>query len=113
MTCACTDTSSAETGSSQTISLGLRRERARDAEALALAAGELVRVLDHLVGAQADLVEQRRDPLVDLALPARDSKLRIGSATMSPARMRGLSDDVRVLEDHLQLAPERAHLRAR
>jgi hypothetical protein len=38
------DTSSAETGSSQTMSFGLERERAGDADALALAAGELVRV---------------------------------------------------------------------
>ena len=42
---------------------GLDRERARDAEALALAAGEFVRVLAHLVGPQADAREQPRDAL--------------------------------------------------
>ena len=44
MTCAWIDTSSAETGSSQTIELRLDRERAGDADALALAAGEFVRI---------------------------------------------------------------------
>ena len=41
--------------------LGLDRERAGDADALALAAGELVRVARRRRGGQADLVEQRRD----------------------------------------------------
>ena len=44
-TCAWIETSSADTGSSQTISLRLERQRARDADALALAAGELVRIV--------------------------------------------------------------------
>ena len=38
------ETSSADTGSSQTMNSGLQRERAGDADALALAAGELVRI---------------------------------------------------------------------
>jgi hypothetical protein len=54
ITCAWIETSSAETGSSQTIS--------RDA--LALAAGELMRKVLHLVGPQADLLEQFRDPIL-------------------------------------------------
>ena len=53
MTCAWTETSSADTGSSQTIRLGLRRQRAGDADALPLSAGKFVRILGHLVGAQA------------------------------------------------------------
>ena len=44
-----------------------RRQRARDAEALPLSAREFVRVLGHLVGAQADFVEERKHPLVDFA----------------------------------------------
>ncbi len=43
------ETSRAETGSSQTISFGFQDHRARNADALALAAGEFVRVaVDHL-----------------------------------------------------------------
>ena len=42
--CACTETSSALVGSSQTISFGLDRQRAGDGDALALPARELVRV---------------------------------------------------------------------
>ena len=38
--------------------LRLDRERARDADALALAAGELVRIAAHVVGLQADGLEQ-------------------------------------------------------
>ena len=43
--------------------LGPERQRARDADALALAAGELMRIVLHLVGAQADLLEQLGDAL--------------------------------------------------
>src|ERR1043165_3491607 len=55
-TCACTDMSSDETGSSATGSF--RRSiaaRARDRDALALPAGEHVRIAPGLFGAQADL----------------------------------------------------------
>ena len=57
------ETSSAETGSSQTMKRRLERERARDADALALPAGELVRIALRHVGEQADLAQQRLDPL--------------------------------------------------
>src|SRR5262249_17998701 len=40
-----------------------RRERARDAEALALTAREFVRVPRHLIGAQADALEEGGDAL--------------------------------------------------
>ena len=64
MTWAWIETSSADTGSSQTISFGLDGERAGDADALALAAGELVREAAHVVGLQADRLQQlqRRAP---------------------------------------------------
>ena len=61
--CACTDTSSAETGSSQMISFGSVIDRARDRDALALAAGELVRAaVARGLGVEPDRVEH----LVDL-----------------------------------------------
>ena len=92
MICARIDTSSAETGSSSTMSLGFRHQRARHRDALALAAAELVRVEVGLLRAQPDAAEHLGDALLDLL---RDS-LRLttsGSATMSRTRMRGLSDD--------------------
>src|SRR6202790_1472191 len=39
------------------------RERARDADALALTAGKLMRKILHLVGSQAHLLEQLGNPL--------------------------------------------------
>ena len=66
--CACTETSSAETGSSQTISFGLQREGARDADPLSLAARELVRVPAGVLAAEADDLEQRLDAELCLAL---------------------------------------------
>ncbi len=60
--CARTETSSAETGSSATSSSGPRGQGARDADALALTAGELVRDSARAcAGGQADLLEQRGD----------------------------------------------------
>src|SRR5262249_10277273 len=60
--CAWIDTSSAETGSSATISLGFSAS-ARNRNPLALTAGEFVREALHLRGGEADLLEQRRDVL--------------------------------------------------
>ena len=53
ITCAWIETSSADTGSSQTISSGYG-ERARDADALPLAARELVGVAAHVVRVETD-----------------------------------------------------------
>ena len=53
MICACTETSSADTGSSSTISCGSQRQRAGHADPLALAAGELVRVAVEVLGREA------------------------------------------------------------
>ena len=61
MICAWMETSSAETGSSQTISFGLQRQGARDADALALAAGELVREAVVVLGVQADQLQELLD----------------------------------------------------
>ena len=93
MTCAWIETSSAETGSSQTISFGAHRERAGDADALALAARELVRVAAHVVGVQAHRLEQVDDAGLVLA-PASSASRWIVSASpmMAPTVMRGLSE---------------------
>ena len=90
--CACTETSSALVGSSHTISLRLDRERARDGDALALPAGELVRIALLHLGRQADLVQERRvhpssaiasQPTPSAACPSR---------RISATRIRGLSE---------------------
>ena len=55
------ETSSAETGSSSTISSGFRREGPGDRDALSLAARELVGVARHVVAPQPDQVHQLGD----------------------------------------------------
>ena len=73
------ETSSAETGSSQTISFGIDGERAGDADALALAAGELVRIAPHVVGTETDQLQKLGDAVLErarvLAMPMK-SRLR-------------------------------------
>ena len=58
ITCAWIDTSSADTGSSATMKLRLDRERPGDADALPLAAGELVREAVGMLGREADQPQQ-------------------------------------------------------
>ena len=74
--------------------VGLGGQSAGDADALALAAGELVRPAVDGVARQPHLVHQRaqRAPRVRRRICARP-KLRIGSARMSRTRRRGLSDE--------------------
>ena len=62
MTPAWIDTSSADTGSSSTSSFGLQRQRPGDADALPLAAGELVRVAVGVLGVEPDQLHQLADP---------------------------------------------------
>ena len=92
-TCAWIDTSSAATDFVADEELGLDRERARDADARALAAGELVRVAAHQRRVEPDAIEHAVADVLDL-LPRRDrGRARRGaSPTMSTTRMRGLSD---------------------
>ena len=59
-TCAWIDTSSAETGSSATISFGLQGQRAGHPDALALAAGELVREAVVVLGVETDVSSSSR-----------------------------------------------------
>src|SRR5215469_10567173 len=44
--------------------LRVQCERARDTDALALPAGEFMRITAHLMAAQSDLVKERSDPLL-------------------------------------------------
>ena len=70
MTWAWMDTSSAETGSSQTISLGRSGQRPGDADPLPLTAGELVRVPVVVLRVEPDQLEQLLDPLLGAARQA-------------------------------------------
>ena len=91
-TCAWIDTSSAETGSSATSSFGLQRQRAGDADALALAAGELVGVAVVVLGVEADDLEQLLDPVEHLLLRAPCCAPRSGVPTIVPTVWRGFSE---------------------
>ena len=89
--------------------LRLERERAGDADALALAAGELVRVAVVVLRVQPDGLQQ----VLHRLLPAT-----LGLDVLQPERRTDdLADGVprvqrgvRVLEDHLDVATQRAHL---
>ena len=72
--------------------LRVERQRAGDADALALPAGEFVRIAVERLGPQPDLAEQRLDALVERAARRRRRNSSSGSATMSRTAMRGLSD---------------------
>ena len=106
-TCAWIETSSAETGSSATMNSGLSGQGPRDADALALAAAELVRVAPDRVLRQADQLEQLAHPSCSVGALGQ-AVHRSGSASMDPIVMRGFREAVRVLEDHLHPAPHAA-----
>ena len=89
MICAWIETSSAETGSSAMISFGSQRQRPRDADALPLAAGELVRVAVVVLGAEADALEQLLDLALQLLAARRARGARSGSPTISPTACAG------------------------
>src|SRR5947199_2231158 len=85
-----------------------RRGRARDADALALTAGELVRVPTQVVSRQADGVEELDDALFP-QLPRRGELVdHEGLADDRPDRHSRIQRRVRVLEDDLHLLAERA-----
>ena len=118
-TCACTETSSAETSSSATRQSGLDGERAGDADPLALAAGELVRITSRRVRGQADEGQQLGDARRDcgsFAQPVDPERL----AQHGADGLAGVERAVGVLEDHLDAAAvppqagalERAHVLA-
>ena len=65
-TCAWIDTSRAETGSSSTRMVGRQHQGAGDRDALALAAGEHVRIAVVMLGPQADIGHHLAGPLAAL-----------------------------------------------
>src|SRR5207302_787898 len=85
----------------------LDRERARDADALALAAGELVRIARRDLGAQADDVEQFGDALFARGgvAEAVDDERLVEDVADGHAR---IERRVRILEDDLRALAERA-----
>ena len=113
MICAWIETSSAETGSSQTMKSRLERERPGDADALALAARELVRVAPAVLGQEPDLPEQLLHAGV-AAPPAPgepvDGERLADDLAHGHARVQRA---VGVLEDHLDPAAHRAERRRR
>ena len=110
MICAWIETSSADTGSSQTMKSGLTRERARDADALALPARELVRVARRRVRGQADDARAARArapaPLASRREPVHPQRLADDAADAVPRVQRR----ERVLEDHLHPPAQRPQL---
>ena len=89
--------------------LRLHRERAGDADALPLAAGELVRVPVVVLGVQADPLQQLLDP-VELLAPLDQVVHPQRGADDVAHRLPRVQGAVRVLEDDLQLPPERAQI---
>ena len=87
----------------------LERQRARDADALPLAAGELMRIVVHLIRPQPDLFEQLGDPLALLAAggDAVDAERLADDIAGRHAR---IERSERVLEDDLHRAPDRPQL---
>ena len=87
----------------------VERERAREADALALAAGELVRVARRRVGGQADDLEQLADLAPDAPCRARavHAQRLADDAADGVARVERRE---RVLEDHLHPPPQRPQL---
>ena len=70
-----------------------RRERQRpgDADALALAAGELVRIARGMLGVEPRPLEELGNPRGRSAAPASRSAQRLGDDA-APTRMRGFSE---------------------
>ena len=108
------ETSSIEIGSSATITDRLDRERARDRDALALAAGQLVRVLRGVLlagGTSPTVSSSVAHALVELArvdTPVDPQRPR----EVVAHRLDRVQRAERVLEDHLHLASGTAARRA-
>ncbi len=107
--CAWIDTSSADTGSSQTISSGSQRQRARDADALALAARELVRVAARRMSGGRPTVRSSSATRSRARARGTSRARSSGSPTMSRDRHARIERAVRILEDHLHAPPQRPH----
>src|SRR5262249_61326382 len=89
--------------------LGTQGERSRNPDALSLAAGELVRVAVVVLRLKADTIHQ----LLDLApqlVTGGELVQHEGVADDLPDPFARIEGRVRVLEDHLDFAPQRAEL---
>ncbi len=87
---------------------GLKRQRASDADALALPAAEFVRIAHHRIVGQADLGEEGARPRLAFGIvgDAVDAH-RLDQCLADPAAR--IERGIGVLEDDLQLAAQRAH----
>ena len=92
--------------------LRVDRERAGDADALALAAGELVREAVVVLRVETDDLEQLLHAPLDLGVGADAVHLERLADDEADALAR-VQRSVRILEDHHHLAAHRAHLGAR
>ena len=91
------------------MSFGCEHQRTGQADALALASGELVRVQVGRLGLQADLGQHVRDAPVLLGV-GPDALDAEGLADDGPHPHPGVERGVRVLEHELQLPPALAQL---
>ena len=107
--CAWIDRSSAETGSSQTISSGLSDQRAGDADALALSAGELVRIARLGLRRKADPFQHALHRCGPLDRARRRPCTSSGVAEDAADRVTRVERAERILEDHLHAAAKRPH----
>src|SRR4030095_8114852 len=89
----------------------LERDRARDADALALAARELVRIAGAVLGREADAFQQARHALVELAA-AGDTVDRQPFAHDRAHRHARVQRSDGIVEHQLQAAPQPAELAA-
>ena len=91
--------------------LGLDGERAGDADALALAAREFVREAVHVVGLQADRLEQlRRRGLPSPSASVASLWMVSASPMIAPTFMPRVQRGVGVLEDDLHVAAQRTQV---
>ncbi len=91
--------------------LGLEGERSGDADALALPAGEVLRVAVGVARLEADELQQLVDALADRVLGEAVGAHRLGEDVEH--RQPRVERRHRVLEHHLQVAADRLALRAR
>jgi hypothetical protein len=104
---ACTETSSAETGSSATISFAAEREGPRDAHALPLAAGQFARQALAKLAARpylAAAVRERGPALAAVGADAVETKRLLENGADALARIEA---GIGVLEHQLNVAPQR------
>ena len=107
MTPAWIETSSALDGLVEDKQIGTQGEGARDADALALPAGELVRVPVDVRGIQADLAEEGADAVRAVVGPLAVHAQRVGDdgADRQPRIQRGIG----VLVDDLEPSSQSSH----